>query len=281
MNRISENPVTGRKLTLAENGDLCVYKDAQWQRLGFNERFAGEFPSCTFQDILYARDDFYAAGTADDGQAVLYSSLNGELWTPVNLTEQHYWEEKGRLPKGGAVKLFFEPCMDQILLVSAGGDVAILPECPKCVKILHLTDRRVTDAAYEDHRMTFTYDDGETETFSLATAHEIIVQINSHHARIYLYYPAVTIASIPRITSNILTLFIIIFIILGRIHNNPLAFLIGIFTRIFHLMNTCPLPLISTVGIKCYNRIMILVGFTLPCTNYSGFLFRNFLIIIA
>ena len=90
MYRICENPAEGRKLTLAEDGDLCVYKDAQWQRLGFNERFAGEFPSCTFQDILYARDDFYAAGTADDGQVVLYSSLNGELWTPVNLTEQHY-----------------------------------------------------------------------------------------------------------------------------------------------------------------------------------------------
>ena len=177
MNRISENPVTGRKLTLAEDGDLCVYKDMQWQRLGFNERFAGKYPSCTFQDILYARDDFYAAGTADDGQAVLYSSLTGELWTPVNLTEQHYWEEKGRLPKGGAVKLFFEPCMDQILLVSAGGDVAILPECPKCVKILHLTDRTVTDAAYEDHRMTFTYESGETETFSLATADRIRVSL--------------------------------------------------------------------------------------------------------
>ena len=61
MYRICENPAEGRKLTLAEDGDLCVYKDAQWQRLGFNERFAGEFPSCTFQDILYARDDFYAA----------------------------------------------------------------------------------------------------------------------------------------------------------------------------------------------------------------------------
>lgn len=178
MNRISENPVTGRKLTLAEDGDLCVYKDVQWQRLGFNERFAGEFPPCTFQDILYARDDFYAAGTADDGQAVLYSSLTGELWTPVNLTEQHYWEEKGRLPKGGAVKLFFEPCMDQLLLVSAGGDVVILPECPKCVKILHVTDQRVVDAAYADHCLTLTEEGGQTEEISLATADRIRVSVS-------------------------------------------------------------------------------------------------------
>ena len=178
MCRICENPVTGLRLALAGDGDLCVYKEKQWQALGFNERFAGEFPPCTFQDTLYARDVFYAAGTTDDGQAVLYFSLTGELWTPVNLTEQHYWEEKGRLPKGGAVKLFFEPCMDQILLVSAGGDVAILPECPKCVKILHLTDRTVTDAAYEDHRMTFTYESGETETFSLATADRIRVSLS-------------------------------------------------------------------------------------------------------
>ena len=89
MNRISENPVTGRKLTLAEDGDLCVFKGGQWQRLGFSERFAGEFPPCAFQDILNALDDFYAAGTAADGQAVLYSSLTGELWTPVNLMKQH------------------------------------------------------------------------------------------------------------------------------------------------------------------------------------------------
>ena len=29
---------------------LCVYKDTQWQKLDFNERFAEEFPPCTFQE---------------------------------------------------------------------------------------------------------------------------------------------------------------------------------------------------------------------------------------
>jgi len=177
MNRICENLATGRKLALADDGDLCVYKDAQWQRLGFNERFAGEFPPCAFQDILYARDDFYAAGTTADGQAVVYSSLTGELWTPVNLMEQHFWAD-GRPPRGGAVRLFFEPCMEQILLACSGGDVVLIPECPKCVKILHLTDRPVIDAAYGDHRMTLTYADGETEPFLLATADWIRVSLS-------------------------------------------------------------------------------------------------------
>lgn len=110
MSRICENLVTGRRLALAGDGDLCVYKDTQWQRLDLNERFAVEFPPCTFQDILYARDDFYAAGTTADGQAVLHSSLTGELWTPVNLKEPHFWAE-GRLPKGSAVGLNDLACL--------------------------------------------------------------------------------------------------------------------------------------------------------------------------
>ena len=177
MNRICENLAKGRKLALADDGDLCVFKDEQWRRLGFNERFAGEFPPCAFQDVLYARDDFYAAGTAAGGHAVLYSSLTGELWTPVNLKEQHFWAD-GQPPRGGAVRLFFEPCMDQILLVCSGGDVVLIPECPKCVKILRLTDRPVIDAAYGDHRIAMTYVDGETESFLLATADWIRVSLS-------------------------------------------------------------------------------------------------------
>ena len=178
MDRICENPVTGRKLALAEDGDLCIYEDTMWKRLGFNERFANEFPHCTFQDILYANDDFYAAGTTDEAQAVLYSSFTGEHWYSVNLTEQHYWEEKGLLPNGGAVRIFFEPCMNQILLVCSGGDVVLVPECLKCVKILHLTDRKVIDADYENHRMTLTYTGGEMESFSLASADRIRVSLS-------------------------------------------------------------------------------------------------------
>ena len=177
MSRICENLVTGLRLALAGDGDLYVYKEKQWQALGFNERFAGEFPPCTFQDTLYARDVFYAAGTTDDGQAVLYFSLTGELWTPVNLREQHFWSD-GQLPKGGAVRLFFEPCMSQILLVCSGGDVVILPECPKCVKILHVTDQRVVDAAYADHCLTLTEEGGQTEEISLATADRIRVSVS-------------------------------------------------------------------------------------------------------
>ena len=66
-----------------------------------------------------------------DGFGGYYSSLMEELWASVNLTEQHYWAESQQA-KGGAVRLFFEPCMQQILLVCAGGDAALLPECPKC-----------------------------------------------------------------------------------------------------------------------------------------------------
>ena len=177
MKRICENPEQMRKLGLGEDGDLHFFRDGEWHKLRFNERFAGDYPACMFQDILYARDDFYAAATTDDGKAVVYSSLTGELWTPVNVMEQHFWSE-GKLPAGGAVRLFFEPCMNQILLVCTGGDVVILPECPKCVKILHLTDKTVTGADYKDHCMELTYESGEAESFSLAAADRIRVSMS-------------------------------------------------------------------------------------------------------
>ena len=82
MSRICENLVTGRKLALAGDGDLCVYKEKQWQALGFNERFAGEFPPCTFQDTLYARDVFYAAGTTDD--VLIHLKLSPLIRTPMD-----------------------------------------------------------------------------------------------------------------------------------------------------------------------------------------------------
>lgn len=177
MKKECENPQQQCKLGIAENGDLSVFRDGKWQKIAFNERYAGKYPPCEFQDILYARDDFYAAATASDGTAAVYSSLNGEHWAPVNLREQHVWSN-GQLPKGGALRLFFEPRMSQILLVCSGGDVAILPECPKCVKIMHVTDRTVLDAAYADHRLILTEEGGLTEEISLVTADRIRVSVS-------------------------------------------------------------------------------------------------------
>ena len=177
VNRICENPTTGRKLALSGNGDLSVCRDGQWERLGDDARFEGELTPCAFQDILCARGSFYVAGTTPSGQAALYSSLEGEIWSPVSLMEQHFWAD-GNPPRGGAVKLFFEPCMSQILLVCSGGDVVIIPECPKCIKILRLTDRTVVDADYSDHRMTLAYGDGQRETVSIVTADAIRVSLS-------------------------------------------------------------------------------------------------------
>lgn len=177
MKKECENSQLRCRLGIAEDGDLSVFRDGEWQKVAFNERYAGKYPSCVFNDILYARDDFYAAATTIDGTVALYSSLNGELWTPVNLREQHFWSND-QLPKGGAVRLFFEPRVSQILLICSGGDVAILPECPKCVKILHVTDRTVLDAAYADHRLSLTEEGGQTEEISLATADRIRVSVS-------------------------------------------------------------------------------------------------------
>ncbi|MCR5141244.1 MAG: hypothetical protein K6C68_01750 [Ruminococcus sp.] len=84
MDRTCENTVTGRKRALTEKGGLKVFRDGQWHEPDLNSIFDGEPVPCTVGDIIYARDDFYAAGTAADGRATLHSSLTGELWTPVN-----------------------------------------------------------------------------------------------------------------------------------------------------------------------------------------------------
>ncbi len=177
MKTICEKPELERKLGIAEDGDLCVFRNGEWIKVGFNDRYAGEYPSCLFQDILYARDDFYAAATTADGGAAVYSSCTGENWAPVNLVEKHYWAESTP-PQGGAVKMFFEPCMNQILLVCSGGDVVSIPDCPKCVKVMHVADRTVVDASYEDRRMTLTYEDGQKETVALQTADRIRVSMS-------------------------------------------------------------------------------------------------------
>ena len=177
MKKICENPAQQCSLGLGEDGELYILRDGEWRNLAFNERWADRFPACTFQDILCARDDFYAAATNLDGTAAVYATLRGETFTPIRLIEQHPWAD-GKPPRGGAVRLFFEPCMRQILLVCSGGDVVILPECPKCAKILHVTDQTVFDAAYTDHRLTLTEEGGRTEEISLATADRIRVSVS-------------------------------------------------------------------------------------------------------
>ena len=177
MKKVCENPQQQCSLGLSEGGALFVFHDGGWHPVEWQEFCEGKAPGGTFRDILCARDEFYAAATTSDGAAAVSVSLRGEIWTPVHLTEQHIWSD-GRPPRGGALRLFFEPCMNQILLVCSGGDVVILPECPKCVKILPLTDRTVVDAAYEDHRMTLRYAEGETETFSLDAADRIRVSVS-------------------------------------------------------------------------------------------------------
>ena len=180
MKRICENPELKRKLGLTEGGVLCVFRDGEWADIPFNDVYTGEFPPCAFKDILYAREFFYAAATTSDGMAAVYTSETGGQWDDVNLKEQHFWAD-GKPPKGCAVRLFYEPCMQQILLVCSGGDVVIIPICPKCVKILRVTDKTVADADYSDHQLALTYEDGQTETIHLTT--EDVIRVSLTYAR--------------------------------------------------------------------------------------------------
>lgn len=171
MKKICENPAQGVSLGISEDGGLRVLREGAWREIE-----GKPLPPCVFNDILYARDDFYVAATTDEGAAAVWATLKGEVFTPVNLLEQHFWAD-GKPPRGGAVRLFFEPVMSQLLLVTSGGDVAIIPECAKCVRLLRLTDRTVTGAEYADHRLTLICADGETETHSLAADDQIRVSV--------------------------------------------------------------------------------------------------------
>ena len=177
MEKLCENPESGRKLGLTEDGGLCVFRDGTWAAFPFNDVYAGEYPPCVFRDVLYAREVFYAAATTIDGTAAVYASLDGDDWSPLDLREQRPWSD-GKPPRGGAVKLFPEENLRRVLLVCSGGDVVLLPECPKCVKILRVTDKTVVDADYSGQSLTLAYGDGQRETVPVPTAGALRVSLS-------------------------------------------------------------------------------------------------------
>ena len=106
-----------------------------------------------------------------------FRALDGDDWSPLDLREQRPWSD-GKPPRGGAVKLFPEENLRRVLLVCSGGDVVLLPECPKCVKILRVTDKTVVDADYSGQSLTLAYGDGQRETVPVPTAGALRVSLS-------------------------------------------------------------------------------------------------------
>jgi len=72
----------------------------------------------------------------------------GGVWEEASLTMRD--EQAGeRRASGRIVRVLFDEKRRQAILVCANGEVVLLPDCPKCVKVLRAAAGEVVDGALE------------------------------------------------------------------------------------------------------------------------------------
>ena len=142
--KICELGQSRRKLALDEAGGLWRY-DSGWQPVDFNGLYSGYYTSCRFTALCATDKDFVAAGISEDGMPAAYRSLLGGVWDKISLMAVS--------PVNGCIQVFGCPVAllwdndtRQLFMLCDNGTLVTIPDCPKCIRICHMTDQAVTDA---------------------------------------------------------------------------------------------------------------------------------------
>lgn len=142
--KICELGQNRRKLALDEAGGLWRY-DSGWQPVDFNGLYGGYYPSCRFTDLCATDKDFVAAGISENGMPAAYRSLLGGVWDQISLMAVS--------PVSGCVQvlgcpvaLLWDKDTHQLFMVCDSGMLVTIPDCPKCIRIRHITDQAIIRA---------------------------------------------------------------------------------------------------------------------------------------
>lgn len=122
------------KMACDEAGKLHLWEGQEWKEFPFNAIYRGYFPACRFTAVGYFAEQFYAAGVDDGGDPHLFLTAMGKVWVEQNLTATGAMGEKTRL-RGEPVKLLCSREPFQVHLMTNAGQLASIPDCPKCIRI--------------------------------------------------------------------------------------------------------------------------------------------------
>lgn len=127
--------LNGIYIARTQQGALFKGLEGDWQPFDFNAEYGGYYPSCRFTKIGYLAEQFYLAGVDHQGNPRLFVSLMGNVWEERNINAFHPFG--GTQPAcGRIVEILYEDTVQQIFLITDHGQLLVLPDCPKCVRII-------------------------------------------------------------------------------------------------------------------------------------------------
>lgn len=162
-----------KRLCRDAQGRLYRMNGMDWEEYPFNSIYEGYFPACRFTALGYLEQRYYAAGTDEGGNARVFESDGGEVWIERPLVEIDPMGGRTALP-GDVIKLLYMDKPFHLILLSDAGEMAIVPDCPKCVKILPL-EGHPTDGCMEDGWIHIRWSSGVWGKLPLSAAQQVRV----------------------------------------------------------------------------------------------------------
>jgi hypothetical protein len=95
----------------------------------------GAYPDCEWTALERLPNGWWAAGMGTGGPC-LYHSLMGKVWEPVGLVMPGGAAGHARRVSGRIVSILYEERRALPYLICDNGEIVILPDCPKCLRII-------------------------------------------------------------------------------------------------------------------------------------------------
>lgn len=151
-----------------QDGQLYRQKNSTWQVFDFNQEYRDYYPACTFTKIAYWEETFYLAGADNHGVPHLFCSLLGNVWEPRNICAQH--PISGTVPATGRiVQILYSERVLQVFLISDDGQLIVLPDCPKCVRIIEIKPGAI-DGFWENEKLIVVFQQEIRQSISIEAA---------------------------------------------------------------------------------------------------------------
>ncbi len=134
-----------------------VCEDGTSEVYDFNREYAGYYVPCIFTALCHAGGQYLLAGVDEAGSPHLFLSLQGGVWEERSLASPNPLSYVRRLTDR-VVEILYEEEENQFYLICRNGEAAVLPDCPKCMRLFQLrpagkpSDSYVTGAGMADKR---------------------------------------------------------------------------------------------------------------------------------
>ena len=123
------------KLELSEDGNLYRITEGARSAYDFNEEYRGYYAPCRFTALCDAGGQILLAGLDDAGWPHLFLSLMGTAFEERPLVAASPVSPPKRL-RGEIFRILYEEEENQYYLVCRNGEIAVMPDCPKCLRIV-------------------------------------------------------------------------------------------------------------------------------------------------